>query len=406
MLEIIGSAFGIMKRMFRERQNQLGVFLVIAIFCLANASIARSNQEDVRFAKLQQKIETLRQKDGIPGASVAIIDGGVIAWANGFGLADLATGRPITSRTLFQAQSITKTLTALATVKLLANQGIALDEPVNRYLKEWSIPENRFTEKVPVSFRMLLNHTAGLSNPYPDGCCGPNEPLPTLLQVLNGQPPANNLPLFVERLPGKRFEYCNGCYTVLQLALESISQQPFEALMQELVLKPAEMSSSTFDNRFFLADQTSIAIPYDIDDRQHIRAPMRHSILSTGLMWSTAGDLARFNMAFTSSLNSTHKLIEHSLAEQLSIPSSSATRSLGFFIGNSDAEHKSGGRYLLHSGSGNGYLSLSIISADGQNGAVILINKAPNPWLTTDIPQYGFILSVLKLINSSLEWPN
>ncbi len=334
-----------------------------------------------------------------------MIKGGRIAWARGFGVADQATGRPVTTKTLFQAQSITKTLTALATMKLLAAEQIALDEPVNRYLQGWTIPANDYTARVPVSFRMLLNHTAAISNPYPDGCCGPTEALPTMPQVLRGLPPANNKPLTVERIPGSRFDYCNGCYTVLQLALESISSKAFPALIDELVLTPAGMHSSTFNNRFFLNETTSIAIPYDVDGQPHGRAPMRHPILSTGLMWSTAGDLARFNLAFTQSLNSSHRLIGQPLAEELSIPSSTASRSLGFFIGNRDADTQARGRYLFHSGSGNGYLSLSIISLDGENGAVILINKGPNPWTYQGLPpQYSFIKASLKLIRDHGNW--
>ena len=355
---------------------------------------------------LQQRIETLRREHDIPGASIAVIKNGRIAWARGFGLADLASGRPVTADTLFQAQSITKTLTALATVKLLAAEEIALDEPVNRYLTGWTIPENDFTKKVPVSFRMLLNHTGGLSNPYPDGCCGPKETLPTLQQVLRGMPPANNQPLTVERVPGTRFNYCNGCYTVLQPALESISQQAFPSLMQELVLTPAGMDDTSFDNTFFLNDTSTIAIPYDVDGKPHGRAPMRHPILSTGLMWSTASDLARFNLAFTKALNSGHPLIDQPLAVQLSIPSSTANRSLGFELGNRDADAKARGGYLFHSGTGNGAVSLSIISIDGNHGAVFLINKGPNPWLTTNIPQYAFIKSSLKVINTEGNWPD
>ena len=356
------------------------------------------------FSPLQQQIETLRQEHNIPGASVAVIQDRRIAWARGFGMADLKNSRPVTKNTLFQAQSITKTLTALATVKLLASRQIALDEPVNRYMKEWTIPENEHTAKVLVSFRMLLNHTAALSNPYPDGCCGPKETLPTLPQLLRGQPPANNPPLTVERTPGTSYDYCNGCYTVLQPALESIAQQSFPALMQELVLQPAGMSRSTFDNRFFLDDTSSIAIPYDTDGTPHQRAPMRNPILSTGLMWSTASDLARFNLAFTQALNTHHTLLDQALAEQLTIPSSTASRSLGFYIGNRDAGTQARGRYIFHGGSGNGYLSLSIISLDGNHGAVILINKAPNPWLTTNIPQYDFIIAALKLISNFNHW--
>ena len=310
--------------MHRNQKLALGWLSTLASLGLL-LGVPESAKPSTLLTPLQQGIETLRKEHDIPGASIAVIENGRIAWARGFGLADLASGRPVTADTLFQAQSITKTLTALATVKLLADEEIALDEPVNRYLTGWTIPENEYTKKVPVSFRMLLNHTGGLSNPYPDGCCGPGEPLPTLQQVLRGMPPANNQPLTVERVPGTRFNYCNGCYTVLQPALESISQQAFPSLMQELVLTPAGMDDTSFDNTFFLNDTSTIAIPYDVDGKPHGRAPMRHPILSTGLMWSTASDLARFNLAFTKALNSGHPLIDQPLAVQLSIPSSAAT---------------------------------------------------------------------------------
>ena len=386
--------------------RRIGWACLTAFVTVSSELISQPGWANDRHSPVQQRIEQLRQEHGIPGASVAVIEDGTIVWAKGFGVADLASGRPVTTDTLFQAQSITKTLTALATVKLLAAKQIALDEPVNRYLKSWVIPENDYSTKVPVSFRMLLNHTGALSNPYPDGCCGPTETLPTLQQVLRGRPPANNPPITVERVPGTRFDYCNGCYTVLQPALESISQQSFPALMQELVLTPAGMNRSTFNNNFFLNNKSTIAIPYDVDDQPHARAPMRHPILATGLMWSTATDLARFNLAFSNALNADHRLITKDLARELTIPSSNANRSLGFFIGDRDADNKARGRYLFHSGSGNGYLSLSIISLNGKHGAVFLINKAPNPWLTTDIPQYAFIKSSLKAINTAYKWPN
>ena len=391
--------------MHRNQKLALGWLSTLASSGLLLGVPASANASTL-LTPLQQGIETLLKEHDIPGASIAVIENGRIAWARGFGLADLASGRPVTADTLFQAQSITKTLTALATVKLLADEEIALDEPVNRYLTGWTIPENKYTKKVPVSFRMLLNHTGGLSNPYPDGCCGPKETLPTLQQVLRGMPPANNQPLTVERVPGTRFNYCNGCYTVLQPALESISQQAFPSLMQELVLTPAGMDDTSFDNTFFLNDTSTIAIPYDVDGKPHRRAPMRHPILSTGLMWSTASDLARFNLAFTKALNSGHPLIDQPLAVQLSIPSSTANRSLGFELGNRDADAKARGSYLFHSGTGNGAVSLSIISLDGNHGAVFLINKGPNPWLTTNIPQYAFIKSSLKVINTEGNWPN
>ena len=93
-----------------------------------------------------------------------VIDEGKITWASGFGYADLSEGRIVTKDTLFQAASITKTLTSLAAVKTLDKNQVSLDAVVNDHLTRWQIPSNSFTEESPISFRMLLNHTGGIKS--------------------------------------------------------------------------------------------------------------------------------------------------------------------------------------------------------------------------------------------------
>ena len=352
---------------------------------------------------LQQKIELNREQHQIPGASVAVIDNGKIVWAKGFGWADLDNNRPVTTQTLFQAQSITKTLTSLAVVKTLQRAGISLDEPVNRYLKSWQIPSNEFTERVPVTFRMLLNHTGAISNPYPDGGYRLNQTMPTLVEVFEGRPPATNPPLEVTAIPGENMRYCNGCYSILQGALEDIRSKDFATLMQVLVLTPAGMTDSTFNSAAVLADPKTFAVPYDPQSQPWPGAPMRSPILSTGLMWTTATDLARFNLALTSALQQSNSLINQALAKQLTWPSSSATRSLGFFIGNRKGDDQENGLYLYHSGSGVGYLSQSIISKDGQHGAVVLINISPE-WDPKEFPQFEFVNETIEQIGEHYGW--
>ena len=100
---------------------------------------------------------------------------------------------------------------------------------------------------------------------------------------------------------------------------------------------------------------------------------MRHPILSTGLMWSTASDLARFNLAFTKALNSGHSLIDQQLAEQLSIPSSTAERSLGFELPRPKPRRRRQSKGLL-----------------------------PVPIPGTDIPQYNFIKAAVSAFPSSV----
>jgi len=80
--------------------------------------------------KIQQNLASFQ----IPGASIAVIQKGEVAWASGFGYADLSKQRAVTKDTLFQAESITKTLTSFATIKTLDQERISLDAAVNNYL--------------------------------------------------------------------------------------------------------------------------------------------------------------------------------------------------------------------------------------------------------------------------------
>ena len=251
---------------------------------------------------------------------------------------------------------------------------------------------------------MLLSHTAGISNPYPDGCCGPNYLLPSLIQVLRGEAPATNPPLVATYLPGSEYRYCNGCYAIIQCALEDISGKDFATLLGQSVLRPAKMNLSSFDNEFFLTDRSSIALPYAPDHVVYENAPMRNPILSTGLLWTTASDLARFNLHLTEALTGGNDLIEEALARELVLPSSTETRTLGFYIGNKNAQTQTDGVYLFHTGSNIGYLTISIISKDGQHGAVILINVSPE-WDAREYPQFAFIKQTLAAINKFYDWP-
>lgn len=117
-------------------------------------------------------IEDRMRAYGVPGLSIAVIDGGRIAWAKGYGLADSVSGRPVNSKTLFQAASISKPISAMGVLLLVQQGRLQLDEGANQALVSWKIPDNRFTRGHPVSVRMLLNHTDGLD--HPDSDFGPH----------------------------------------------------------------------------------------------------------------------------------------------------------------------------------------------------------------------------------------
>lgn len=187
-----------------------------------------------------------RMRDfGTPGLSIAVIEGGRLAWAHGYGVADSKSHRPVTAETLFQAASISKPLTAMGALALVQSGKINLDQDVNQYLKSWKVPENEFTQTHKVTLRLLLSHTAGVADvDFPDR--GPNDLLPTLVQILNGAPPAKNKPITIDAVPGSQHRYTPGAYDITQQLLMDLSAEPFEDFMQTAVLHPLGMMHSSF----------------------------------------------------------------------------------------------------------------------------------------------------------------
>src|SRR5437899_10746229 len=98
-----------------------------------------------------------------PGMSVAVSDGYRIAWAKGYGVAELGGKVPVTTRTLFQAGSISKPVAAAAMLALVEQGKLSLDDDVNMKLKSWKVPENEVTKEQKVTLRGLASHTGGLT---------------------------------------------------------------------------------------------------------------------------------------------------------------------------------------------------------------------------------------------------
>src|SRR5205085_8509365 len=121
-----------------------------------------------------------------------------------------------------------------------------LDEDVNVKLTSWKVPESQYTKDQKVTLRRLLSHTAATSVSgywgYAQG-----EPLPRLIDVLDGRSPANSKPVRVTAVPGSTTQYSGGGYLIVQQLVIDVSGQSFEDYMAEAVLKPLGMSQSTFE---------------------------------------------------------------------------------------------------------------------------------------------------------------
>ncbi len=244
---------------------------------------------------LQDRLKRYR----VPGVQIAVVKGGVLDWTQGYGLADTKTGRRVTARTVFDAGSTSKAVTAMLIMKLADQGKVRLDDPVNNYLISWKIPENEFTRKTPVTIRHLLSHTAGTNV---SGFWGylESDPLPNLAQILEGAPPAANAPIRVEAEPGVKWRYSGGGFVILQQMIEDVTKKPFAEAANAMIFRPLGMKRSSFVQGLPPELHSDVAVPFS--EASYFKGKRLHPHAAAAGLYSTSADLALLIGAMSASL--------------------------------------------------------------------------------------------------------
>ncbi|MFZ0552851.1 MAG: serine hydrolase [Steroidobacteraceae bacterium] len=334
-------------------------------------------------------LRALMEKLHVPGVSVAVIHGGAIEWARGFGVRD-AAGDPVTATTLFQASSISKPVTALAVLRLVDARRINLDADVNLYLKSWKVPDNRFTAKHEVTLRELLSHTAGTTvggfSGYEAG-----DPLPSLLQMLDGKPPSDNAPIRVDTVPDTEWRYSGGGYVIIRQLLEDVAAEPFNELLQASVLAPSGMTDSTFSQPLSARLQAEAAAPYGPNGQPVSTGAKIYPELAPDGLWTTPSDLARYAIQVQHALAGAPGALVSAQTARLMLTPRRSHYGLGIVVGD-DPEHP----WFAHNGGSYGFPSL-FVAYDKGDGAVLMSNG-----------QNGFELEIdlLRSIAQEYGWPD
>jgi CubicO group peptidase (beta-lactamase class C family) len=246
--------------------------------------------------KLRDRMSALH----VPGVSIAVIHDGQIDWARGFGVTK-SDGPPVTPNTLFQAASISKPVTAMAVLHLAESGKLDLDADVNQYLKSWKIPASSFMEQSGVTLQKLPSHTAGMTVHGFAGYAS-DEPVPNLVQVLNGRKPANSASILVDAVPGTKWRYSGGGYVVIQQVMEDVTGAPFAKLMQDVVLRPVGMAQSTYEQPLPQGRLANAAMPYSHDGQGIKGGPHVYPEMAAAGLWTTPSDLARYAIDIQKSL--------------------------------------------------------------------------------------------------------
>lgn len=320
---------------------------------------------------------------GVPGLSVAVVAPGEPVWTGAHGVADAAGGRPVTADTVFQAASISKPVTALGVLRLVAEGRLDLDADVNSYLRTWQVRAAAGDWRPRVTLRQLLSHTAGTTvHGFPGYRRG--TPRPTLLQVLDGLPPANSAPVRVDTLPGAQFRYSGGGTSVVQLVMEEVTGEPFAVLMRRLVLEPLGMARSAYGAP---VDEAAAALGHrtggaPVEGGWHV-----YPELAAAALWTTPADLARVVAGVQAGLaGAPGALLPRALAREAVRPQSGS----GFGIGWEVA-----GGMFRHTGGNEGYRCVLTGAVAGGHGAVAMTNSDDGGALYAE---------VLATIGAAMGW--
>jgi len=345
---------------------------------------AQAAAEPVAPDKVDEFILREMERQKIKGVSIAVIDGGKVVKAVGYGFTDATRQTPVTPATLFQAASTSKCFTAFAALRLAEQKQLSLDEDLNRHLTSWKIPENDFTRTEKVTLRRLIPHMAGFNIAgfygYPRG-----EAFPSLLEVLDGKAPAKSAPIRVGAVPGTKTAYSGGGYCVLQQWVIDVSGQPFDQFMKRAIFEPLGMDHSTFECPLPEARWPEAAHGYGYalaggkanKELERAEMPWQWNNFPESApagLWTTPSDLALFVMdiqrtkAGTSTLVLSREMIEQVLTR---VPECKWPLSLGGFVLEHPGEKNAEFRF---SGTNAGFQCGSFGTVHSGQGCVIMYN--------------------------------
>jgi CubicO group peptidase (beta-lactamase class C family) len=261
-----------------------GVVVVGALFGWWRQPIAPSGDAQA----FMRKAIALIERENRGNAALVVIEDGAI-WGEHYS----TKAAPVDRNTVFATGSLSKWITAWGVMKLVEDAKLDLDRPIEDYLTRWRLPPGQFDHRA-VTARRLLSHTAGLTDGLGFGDYLPNETLPTLEQSLTN-PRASSTEaraIAVGVQPGSRFLYSGGGYLILELLIEEITGERFEAFIERTILQPVGMTRSGYH---YLGDIENAAKSYDQQGRP--ANFYRYAAKAASGFSASANDMAKFILA-------------------------------------------------------------------------------------------------------------
>lgn len=328
----------------------------------------------------------------VKGMSIAVIYDYKIVWAKGYGWADEAEKKPVTTETLFEPGSISKSLNSIGILKLAQDKKVDLYTDINTYLTSWKFPYDSLSKGKKITLADILSHNAGLTvHGFPghdmDG------PIPTVLQVLDGIKPAVTPAVRSMYEPGLKFEYSGGGTTISQVILTDVTKESYDVWMYKNVLKPIGMVNSSYAQPPAKDKQRLCASAYNRDGSPISNKFHVYPEQAAAGLWMTPSDLCHYiiDMQLAYQGKKPSAVLNADMVKLHLTPYNNGPTSLGSFI-----EDHDGAKYFEHGAGNDGFCGDFFGSLDEGNGVVVFLNSE-DPKLIPEV-----INSVAKAYN----WKN
>ncbi len=325
---------------------------------------------------------------GVPGVAVGIIKNGKLAYVKGFGILQEGGGEPVNGDTLFSAGSVSKIATAALILKMHADGEIDIDSDISQYLKSWNMPVFGGEMPDPITLRMILSHTAGLSlHGFRD--VQPGEDMPSVYDTLNGVGDEAGLEILFQ--PGTRYKYSGGGYTLAQLIVSDTQGVTFPDAAKQWLFSATGMVRSSFANPL-PQDTGNIAKAHN-HKGEPTALPRGYEAMpemaASGL-WTSANDLGELVAALIQSYRSEDGFLPQNLATDMMTKVAPSEHGLAPRM-----EGIGQNRFFHHAGSNDSYRTWIEGHLGTGDGLVVLTNGARGNEL---------FIEIRNAVADSLSW--
>ncbi|MGB0430673.1 MAG: serine hydrolase domain-containing protein [Bacteroidia bacterium] len=350
--------------------------LVIIFICFLLGFLSCQKDDDLTVnskEELEEKLKVEMEDNYLTSISYCVVKKDEILYSNAKGFADTTNKRLARDNTRYLAASISKTITAVALMKLLEKNSISLDDDINDYLP-YSVRNPDYTD-VAITYRMLLSHTSSISDDFQNNLdldCYGNDCSMTLEQffnevfLINGQFYSTNN--FSNKRPGTSENYSNLASALVGFLVERISQTPFDVYCKSNIFSPLGMTKTEW--RLANTPIEELAIPYS-SDITGVNPHYTFPDYPKGGLRTTVLDLSRFLRVVmqNGTLNGVQIISKASMLEMKTLQFGSSDQCLSFYYENVNNEE-----VLGHSGGEKGTTTEMYYDTNTEIGVIVFNN--------------------------------